>query len=424
MASGQGEDDIPAAQTLTTAAPFRATIQSPARPSQKGDPVKGDPKDLRFATRAIHAGQPPDPTTGSVVVPIYQTSTYVHDRLGQHKGFEYARVQNPTRSALEENVASLEAGVSGHAFASGMAGITALMTLIGQGDHVVASQSVYGGTYRLFTQVLDRYGLEFSWVDTSQPGAIEGALTERTKIVYVETPTNPLMEVTDLAQAADVAHANGALLVVDNTFMSPYFQRPLELGADIVVHSTTKFLNGHSDSLGGALVTSSEEHAEWFAFVQKSAGGVLGPMDSFLVLRGIKTLAVRMEQHERNGRAVAEFLNAHTAVETVHYPGLSEHPGHEIQKRQASGFGAMIAFDLGSYKAAESLLNQLRVMSLAESLGGVETLISHPASMTHASIPREQRLKVGITDGLVRVSVGLEDCDDLLADLDQALAGT
>jgi cystathionine gamma-lyase/cystathionine beta-lyase/cystathionine gamma-lyase/homocysteine desulfhydrase len=385
--------------------------------------MKGNPKDLRFATRAIHAGQPPDPATGSVAVPIYQTSTYIHDRLGEHKGFEYARVQNPTRSALEENLASLEGGVSGHAFASGMAAITALTTLIGQGDHVVASQSVYGGTYRLFTQVLDRYGLDFSWVDTSQPGAIEAALTERTKIVYVETPTNPLMEVTDLAHAAEVAHANGAILAVDNTFMSPYFQRPLELGADIVAHSTTKFLNGHSDSLGGALITASEEHGEWFDFVQKSAGGILGPMDSFLVLRGIKTLAVRMEQHERNGELVANFLNDHAVVERVHYPGLAEHPGHEVQKRQAGGFGAMIAFDLGPYEAAERFLNRLRVMSLAESLGGVETLISHPASMTHASIPPDQRLKVGITDGLVRVSVGLEDADDLLADLDQALAG-
>ena len=385
--------------------------------------MKGNPKDLRFATRAIHAGQPPDPATGSVAVPIYQTSTYIQDRLGEHKGFEYARVENPTRSALEENLASLEGGVSGHAFASGMAAINAMTTLLGQGDHVVASQSVYGGTYRLFTQVLDRYGLEFSWVDTSQPGAIEAALTERTKIVYVETPTNPLMEVTDLAHAAEVAHANGAILVVDNTFMSPYFQRPLELGADIVAHSTTKFLNGHSDSLGGALITASEEHSEWFDFVQKSAGGILGPMDSFLVLRGIKTLAVRMEQHERNGDLVANFLNDHAAVEKVHYPGLEDHPGHEVQKRQASGFGAMIAFDLGRFEAAENFLNRLRVMSLAESLGGVETLISHPATMTHASIPPDQRLKVGITDGLVRVSVGLEDIDDLLADLDQALAG-
>jgi len=384
--------------------------------------VKGDPKDLRFATRAIHAGQPPDPTTGAVAMPIYQTSTYVYDALGQHKGFEYTRAQNPTRSALEVNVASLEGGVAGHAFASGMAAISSLMTLLSQGDHVVCSQSVYGGTYRLFTQVLDRYGLEFSWVDTSRPEQISAALTEHTKMVYVETPTNPLMEITDIAQAAEIAHRHGAVLAVDNTFMSPYFQRPLELGADIVVHSTTKFLNGHSDSLGGVLVVAQEEHAEWFEFVQKSAGAVLSPLDSFLILRGIKTLAVRMEKHESNGRVVADFLTRQPAVGVVLYPGLEEHPGYEVQRRQSTGFGAMISFELGSLENAERFLNRLRVMSLAESLGGVETLISHPASMTHASIPAEQRRKVGISDGLVRVSVGLEDPDDLLADLTRALA--
>lgn len=383
--------------------------------------MKGDPKDLRFATRAIHAGQPPDPRTGAVAVPIYQTSTYVYDELGQHKGYEYTRAQNPTRAALEENVAALENGIAGHAFASGMAAISTLMTLVGQGDHIVCSQSVYGGTYRLFTQVLDRYGLEFSWIDTSQPDAIAAAITERTKMVYIETPTNPLMEITDIEAAAETAHAHGAVLAVDNTFMSPYFQRPLELGADVVVHSTTKFLNGHSDSLGGVLVVASEEHAEWFAFVQKSAGAVLSPLDCFLILRGIKTLPVRMEEHEKNGRRVAEHLAAHPGVESVLYPGLPGHPGREIQERQSGGFGAMITFDVGSYDRAASFLNRLQVMSLAESLGGVETLISHPASMTHASIPREQRLKVGITDGLVRVSVGLEDIDDLLGDLDQAL---
>ncbi len=383
--------------------------------------MKGDPKDLKFATRAIHAGQPPDPATGSVAVPIYQTSTYVHDELGQHKGFEYARVQNPTRTALEENVASLEQGVSGHAFASGMAAINALTTLLSTGDHVVASQSVYGGTYRLFTQVLDRYGLEFSWVDTSDPAQIEGAVRDSTRMVYVETPTNPLMEVTDIAAAARIAHDAGAILVVDNTFMSPCLQRPLELGADIVVHSTTKFLNGHSDSLGGVLIPTSEEHAEWFAFVQKSAGAVLGPMDSFLILRGIKTLEVRMDRHEQNGRAIAAYLDEHPAVGRVLYPGLPGHPGHEVQTRQASGFGAMISFDLETEERVHRFLNALSVMSLAESLGGVETLISHPASMTHASIPRDQRLKIGITDGLVRVSVGLEDRDDLIADLARAL---
>ena len=383
--------------------------------------MKGDPKDLKFATRAIHAGQPPDPATGAVTVPIYQTSTYVHDQLGRHKGYEYARVQNPTRAALERNVASLEGGVSGHAFASGMAAIDALTTLLSQGDHVVASQSVYGGTFRLFTQILDRYGLEFSWVDTSRLETIESALTERTRMVYVETPTNPLMEVTDLAGAAEIAHRHDALLVVDNTFMSPYFQRPIELGADIVIHSATKFLNGHSDALGGVLVAAAEEHADWFAFVQKSAGAVLGPMDSYLTLRGIKTLEVRMERHEASGRAVASFLDDHPEVSRVLYPGLPDHPGHELQRRQAGGFGALISFDLGSYEKAERVLNALEVMTLAESLGGVETLISHPASMTHASIPRDQRLKIGITDGLVRVSVGLEDEADLIADLERAL---
>ncbi len=383
--------------------------------------MKGDPKDLKFATRAIHAGQPPDPATGAVTVPIYQTSTYVHDQLGRHKGYEYARVQNPTRAALERNVASLEGGVSGHAFASGMAAIDALTTLLSQGDHVVASQSVYGGTFRLFTQILDRYGLEFSWVDTSRLETIESALTERTRMVYVETPTNPLMEVTDLAGAAEIAHRHEALLVVDNTFMSPYFQRPIELGADIVIHSATKFLNGHSDALGGVLVAAAEEHADWFAFVQKSAGAVLGPMDSYLTLRGIKTLEVRMERHEASGRAVASFLDDHPEVSRVLYPGLPDHPGHELQRRQAGGFGALISFDLGSYEKAERVLNALEVMTLAESLGGVETLISHPASMTHASIPRDQRLKIGITDGLVRVSVGLEDEADLIADLERAL---
>ena len=383
--------------------------------------MTADPRNQRFATRAIHAGQPPDPATGAVSVPIYQTSTYVHDALGRHKGYEYARVQNPTRAALEANIASLEGGVSGHAFASGMAAIDALTTLLSQGDHVVVSQSVYGGTFRLFTQVLDRSGLSFSWVDTNRPEAIEEAITDATKMVYIETPTNPLMEVTDIAAAADAAHRHGCHLVVDNTFMSPYFQRPLELGADIVVHSATKFLNGHSDSLGGLLVPKSEQHSEWFAFVQKSAGAILGPMDSFLTLRGIKTLEVRMVRHEENGRAVAAYLDEHPGVARVLYPGLADHPGHDVQTRQATGFGALISFDLETFERAERFLNALEVMTLAESLGGVETLISHPASMTHASIPRQQRIKIGITDGLVRVSVGLEDMDDLIGDLAQAL---
>jgi len=384
--------------------------------------LKGDPSKLGFSTRAVHAGQPPDPTTGSVAVPIYQTSTYVMDELGKHKGFEYARVQNPTRTALEDNVASLESGISGHAFASGMAAISAILTLVEAGDHVVATHNVYGGTYRLFTQILERYDLSFSWVDTSDLAQIESAMTEKTKLLFLETPTNPMMGVTDIAAASEIAHARGALVAVDNTFMSPYFQRPLELGADIVVHSATKFLNGHSDSLGGVLAVANEKEAEWFAFVQKSAGAVLSPFDSFLVLRGIKTLPVRMERHESSGRAVAAFLAAHDKVTRVLYPGLPEHSGHKIQQRQAGGFGALISFDLGSHEGAKVFLDGLEVMSLAESLGGVETLISQPATMTHASVPPEARAELGITDGLVRVSVGLEDADDLIADLTQALS--
>ncbi len=384
--------------------------------------MKGDPNKLGFSTRAVHAGQPPDPTTGAVSVPIYQTSTYAMDELGKHKGFEYARVQNPTRTALEENVASLESGHSGHAFASGMAAISAILTLVESGDHVVASRNVYGGTYRLFTQILERYNLTFSWVDTTSLDNIEAAMTERTRLLFLETPTNPMMEVSDIAGAARIGKAHGALTVVDNTFMSPYFQRPLELGADIVVHSATKFLNGHSDSLGGVLVAAREKEAEWFAFVQKSAGAVLGPFDSFLVLRGIKTLAVRMERHEVTGRAVAAHLDGHDKVARVLYPGLADHPGHQLHQSQATGFGALISFDLGSHESAKTFLDALEVMSLAESLGGVETLISQPATMTHASVPPEQRAELGISDGLVRVSVGVEDADDLIADLDQALA--
>ena len=385
--------------------------------------MKGDPRKLAFSTRAIHAGQQPDPTTGSVSVPIYATSTYVHDELGKHKGFEYARVQNPTRFALEENVAALEGGRSGHAFASGMAAITTLMTLVKTGEHVVLSRNVYGGTFRFMTQVLSRYGVESSWVDTTDLRNVERAWRPETRMLYIETPTNPMMEVTDLAAAAELAKKRGAVLAVDNTFMSPYFQRPLELGADVVVHSTTKFLNGHSDSIGGVLIAARPEHGEWFAFVQKSSGGILSPFDSFLVLRGIKTLAVRMERHEQSGRAIAEHLARHSKVRAVLYPGLPEHPQHAVQKKQASGFGALITFDLGGYDAAKAFLDRVQLLSLAESLGGVETLTSHPASMTHASVPAPERAKLGITDGLVRISVGIEDLGDLVADIDQALDG-
>ncbi|MCB1009631.1 MAG: PLP-dependent transferase [Acidobacteria bacterium] len=383
--------------------------------------MKGDWKSRGFSTRAIHAGQKPDPTTGSVAVPIYQTSTYVQDELGRHKGFEYARVQNPTRFALEENLAAIEGGATGHAFASGMSAIATLMTMVKSGEHVVFSRNVYGGTFRFMTQVLDRYGVESSWVDSTDLDNVRAALRPATKMLYVETPTNPMMEVTDLAAAAELAHSNGLLLAVDNTFMSPYFQRPLELGADVVVHSTTKFLNGHSDSIGGALVAKSAEVGEWFYFVQKSEGAILSPFDSFLVLRGIKTLGVRMERHEANTRALVDLLVEHPKVGEVFYPGLAAHPGHEAQKRQASGFGALVAFELGSYEAAKRFLDAVEVLSLAESLGGVETLTCHPASMTHASVPAERRAELGISDGLVRISVGIEDLDDLAADVAQAL---
>lgn len=384
--------------------------------------MKGDTKHRGFSTRAIHAGQHPDPTTGAVVVPIYATSTYVQDELGRHKGFEYARVQNPTRFALEANLAALEGGASGHAFASGMSAISALMTLVKAGEHVVLSRNVYGGTFRFMTQILARYGVEATWVDSTDLAAVRAALRPSTRMLYVETPTNPMMEVTDLAAAAVIAHDHGALFAVDNTFMSPYFQRPIELGADVVVHSTTKFLNGHSDSIGGALVAKHKEHGDWFDFVQKSVGAILSPFDSFLVLRGTKTLAVRMARHEANGRALAAYLAGHPKVRAVLYPGLPDHPGHAVQKRQASGFGALLTFDLGSYDASKRFLDRVEVMSLAESLGGVETLTSHPASMTHASVPPAERAKLGISDGLVRISAGIEDEADLLADCEQALA--
>jgi cystathionine beta-lyase/cystathionine gamma-synthase len=384
--------------------------------------VKGNPRDLGFSTRAIHAGQPPDPRTGAVAVPIYQTSTYVHESLGVHQGYEYSRAQNPTREALEENVAQLENGLAGHAFASGMAAISCLLTLVKAGEHVVASRDAYGGTYRYFKHILERYGVAFSWVNTTDCAAIERAIKPATRMIYIETPTNPMMEITDIAAAAEIAHRHGAVLAVDNTFLSPCLQRPLEHGADVVVHSTTKFLNGHSDSVGGALISSRQDHADWFAFVQKSSGAILSPFDCFLVLRGIKTLAVRMERHQRNAAAVVELLAGHPKVEKVLYPGLPEHPGHAIQRRQASGFGSMVTVETGSFAAAKALLDHVRVMSLAESLGGVESLISHPATMTHASVPPERRAELGLTDGMVRLSVGIEDVEDLLADLDQALA--
>ena len=375
----------------------------------------------RFSTICIHAGQEPDPTTGAIITPIYQTSTYVQAELGRHKGYEYARTQNPTRAALEANIAAIEGGRAGFAFASGMAAIGAIATMLESGDHVIVTDNTYGGTFRLFDKVLLRYGLTFSYVDTSDLGAVERAITPDTRLLFVETPTNPVMSITDLQGAAALAHAHGLRLVVDNTFASPSLQRPIEFGADLVVHSTTKYLNGHSDSIGGIVVAVREDDTEWLGFVQNSAGAILSPFDSWLVLRGTKTLALRMQAHNSNGLAIADYLVRHPRVRKVYYPGLPDHPQHELAARQMHGFGGMLAFEMGSLDAARSVLNGVQLMSLAESLGGVETLISHPATMTHASVPPERRAAIGITDGLVRISAGIEDIDDLLEDLEQAL---
>jgi cystathionine gamma-lyase/cystathionine beta-lyase/cystathionine gamma-lyase/homocysteine desulfhydrase len=378
--------------------------------------------ELGFATRAIHVGQEPDPSTGAVVVPIFATSTYVQEEIGKHKGYEYSRVSNPTRTCLEKNLASLEGGRTSHVFSSGMAAINAMCTLLKSGDHVVCTNNLYGGTPRLFNQILTNYGLEFSYVDTTDLRAVERAIRRNTSIVFVETPTNPLMTLSDLKAISQIAHRRGAELAVDNTFMSPYFQKPVALGADMVIHSTTKFLNGHSDGLGGVVVCSRPEHAEKFAFIQKAAGAILSPFECWLVLRGVKTLAVRMEKHDANGRAVAAFLNRHKKVKKVFYPGLPDHPQYELAQRQMSGFGSMITIETGSLKNAQKMLRKVRVCSLGESLGGVETLISHPATMTHASLGEKGRRAIGITDGMVRLSVGIEDADDIIRDLEQALA--
>ena len=376
---------------------------------------------MGFATTAIHVGQEPDPATGAIIVPIYQTSTYVQEALGKHKGYEYARTQNPTRSALEKNLAALEGGVGGIAFGSGMAAINAVFSLLKAGDHIIVSFPVYGGVYRLLRQVLARFGLEADFVDTSSMEAIRKAARPQTQMLYVETPTNPVMTLTDLEASSEIAKQNGWMLVVDNTFMSPYLQRPFEFGAELIVHSTTKFLNGHSDSVGGAVIANSAELVERLRFLQNAAGAILSPFDAWLVLRGVKTLALRMDQHNKNGMAVADHLIKHPKVKKVNYPGLASHPQHRLARRQMKGFGAMISFDLGSLEAARQVLNHVRLCSLAESLGGVETLISHPATMTHASMPAEDRQRIGITDGLVRISVGIEDVEDIIADLDQAL---
>ena len=375
-----------------------------------------------FATLAIHAGQEPDPETGAVAVPIYPTSTYVQQELGKNKGYEYARVSNPTRTRLEENLAALEGGSAARAFASGMAAINAICTMYKSGDHIVCGNDLYGGVPRLFNQVLANFGMQFTYVDTSDAKNVERAMRKNTRMVYIETPTNPLMSLSDIAAISAVCHRKKTELVVDNTFMSPYFQQPIALGADMVVHSTTKFLNGHSDGLGGVIVCTTRDQADKLGFVQKAAGAILSPFECWLVLRGVKTLAVRMEQHDRSGRVVAEFLARHKKVKRVFYPGLEEDPQHDLAQRQMTGFGSMITFETGSLSNAKKMLKKVRVCSLAESLGGVETLISHPATMTHAALGAKGRREIGITDGLVRISVGIENVEDIVDDLDQALA--
>jgi cystathionine beta-lyase/cystathionine gamma-synthase len=375
-----------------------------------------------FSTRAIHVGQEPDLESGAVSAPIHPTSTYVQQEIGKNKGYEYARVSNPTRTRLEENLAALEGGISSRVFASGMAAINAICTMYKSGDHVVCGHNLYGGVPRLFNQVLTGYGMEFTYVDTSEVRNVERAIRKKTRMVYVETPTNPLMTLADLAAISKVCRSKKVELVVDNTFLSPYFQQPIALGADMVVHSTTKFLNGHSDGLGGVVVCTRPEQAEELSFVQKTAGAILSPFECWLVLRGVKTLAVRMEQHDRGGRVVAEFLAQHKKVKKVFYPGLPDHPQYELAQKQMTGFGSMISFETGSLSNANKMLRKLRVCSLAESLGGVETLISHPATMTHAGLGEKGRKEIGITDGMVRISVGIENVEDIIADLDQALA--
>lgn len=378
----------------------------------------------RFATLCVHAGQTPDPSTGAITTPIFQTSTYVQEALGRHKGYEYARTQNPTREALEANLAALEGGAGACAFASGMAAIDAVLSQYRTGDHVIATDNIYGGTFRLFDKVLTRGGLTFTYVDTSAPARLEAAFTPATRLVFLETPTNPVLRISDIAAVADIAHRRGATLVVDNTFASPCLQRPLALGADLVVHSTTKYLNGHADSVGGAVIAARAADLEWLRFIQNAAGAILSPFDSWLVLRGTKTLALRMARHSVNGLALAEFLRGQPTVRRVLYPGLPDHPQHALACRQMpNGFGGMLTFELPSLEEARRVLNRFRLMALAESLGGVETLVSHPATMTHASVPADRRAAIGLTDGMIRISAGIEDIEDLKEDLRQALAG-
>jgi len=378
-----------------------------------------------FSTRAIHDGQAPDPLTGAVNVPIYASSTYAQEEIGKHRGYEYSRVSNPTRTALEENLASLEGGASAHVFSSGMAAIAAMVTMFKTGDHVICGSNVYGCKPRLFGHIIANYGIVFTYVDTTDAEQVRRAIQPNTRLVHIETPTNPMMGVTDIRAIADICHQSAdhrVDLSVDNTFMSPYFQRPLEFGADIVMHSTTKFLNGHSDGLGGVLVGTTPAHKEAYEFVQKCTGGILSPFECFLVLRGVKTLAVRMKQHEVNGYAVANYLAGHAKIPTVLYPGLPQHPQHVLARRQMSGYGSLITFETGSLENANAMLRRLKICVVGESLGGVETLISHPATMTHAALGEAGRAKIGLTDGMLRISVGIEDAEDLLEDLDQALS--
>ena len=376
---------------------------------------------MGFQTDAIHAGQQPDPTTGAVMMPIYQTSTYAQEELGKHKGYDYGRTINPTRVALEKNLAALENGRHGLAFASGLAATTAVSMLLNAGDHIVVTNNVYGGTFRYFDKVMQRFGVTASWVDTSDLALLRAALTPATKMIFIETPTNPMLNLTDLRGVAEIGKKHGAITVCDNTFMSPYFQRPLELGIDLVLHSTTKYINGHSDVIGGVLVTRSDELHTRLRFLQNAAGGVPGPMDCFFILRATKTLALRMRQHDASAREVAAFLARHPKVQKVYYPGLPTHPHHELAKRQMSGFGGMVSAELGSLEAGKRFARSVKLFALAESLGGVESLLCHPVSMTHGSVPVEDRLKFGLTDGLVRFSVGCEDVEDIIADIKQAL---
>jgi len=377
---------------------------------------------LRFATRAVHAGQVPEPLAGAVMTPIYQTSTYVQQGLGKHKGYEYARTSNPTREALERNVASLEGARHGFAFSSGLAALDATIKLLSAGDHIVSGENVYGGSHRQMTHIWARLGLTFTFVDGGDTAAVAAAVTSKTKMIYAETPTNPMMRLCDLAATGEIARKAGTLFVVDNTFATPFFQQPLQFGADIVLHSTTKYLNGHSDMIGGLLVTSRDDLAERLAFIQNGSGAVPGPFDCWLALRGTKTLALRMRQHDASGRRIAEWLGTHPRVKRVYYPGLPSHPQHELARKQMKGFGGMISVELGEAAFARHFVERTKIFALAESLGGVESLIGHPASMTHASVPREMRERMGLTDSLIRLSVGIEDVDDLIADLDQALA--